>query len=143
VSWKSNLSPPLTRLSDDNSLIIMMLSETSPSSLTASQQTLAAQGDAESINAGHRGLSVALSGALFCWRRRVNRYLAAGRSITTAGEYWPERCRQTSLSALSRQAGLASSMLANALTRRWPKGERLIAEALGVAPEKIRPSRYC
>lgn len=27
-------------------------------------------------------------------------------------------------------------MLANALTRRWPKGERLIAEALGVAPEK-------
>ncbi|EEJ2444476.1 helix-turn-helix domain-containing protein [Salmonella enterica subsp. enterica serovar 13,23:y:e,n,z15] len=24
----------------------------------------------------------------------------------------------------------------------WPKGERLIAEALGVAPEKIWPSRY-
>ena len=41
-----------------------MLSETSPSSLTASQQTLAAQSDAESINAGHRGLSVALSGGL-------------------------------------------------------------------------------
>lgn len=44
--------------------------------------------------------------------------------------------RGTSLSALSRQAGLASSTLANALTRRWPKGERLIAEALEVAPEK-------
>ncbi|WP_162265502.1 helix-turn-helix domain-containing protein, partial [Salmonella enterica] len=29
-----------------------------------------------------------------------------------------------------------------ALNRRWPKGERLIAEALGVAPEKIWPSRY-
>ncbi|WP_249891443.1 helix-turn-helix domain-containing protein [Mixta hanseatica] len=25
---------------------------------------------------------------------------------------------------------------------RWPKGERLIAEALGVAPEQIWPSRY-
>ncbi|HCM1983244.1 TPA: helix-turn-helix domain-containing protein [Salmonella enterica subsp. houtenae serovar 41:z36:-] len=51
--------------------------------------------------------------------------------------------RGTSLSALSRQARLASSTLANALTRHWPKGERLIAEALDVAPEKIWPSRYC
>ena len=50
--------------------------------------------------------------------------------------------RGTSLSALSRQAGLASSTLANALPRRWPKGERLIAEALDVAPENIWPSRY-
>ncbi len=50
--------------------------------------------------------------------------------------------RGTSLSALSRQARLASSTLANALTRRWPKGERLIAEALDVAPENIWPSRY-
>ncbi|EEC0293618.1 transcriptional regulator [Salmonella enterica subsp. enterica] len=48
----------------------------------------------------------------------------------------------TSLSAVSRQAGLASSTLANAHTRHWPKGERLIAEALGVAPEQIWPSRY-
>ena len=48
----------------------------------------------------------------------------------------------TSLAAVSRRAGLASSTLANALTRRWPKGERLIAEALGVAPEHIWPSRY-
>lgn len=50
--------------------------------------------------------------------------------------------RGTSLSALSRQAGLAFSTLANALTRRWPKGERLIAEVLDVAPENIWPSRY-
>ena len=42
------------------------------------------------------------------------------------------RKRGTSLAALSRQAGLASSTLANALNRHWPKGERLIAEALGV-----------
>lgn len=37
---------------------------------------------------------------------------------------------------------LASSTLTNALNRRWPKGERLIAEALGIAPEQIWPSRY-
>ncbi|EAA8369207.1 helix-turn-helix domain-containing protein [Salmonella enterica] len=52
------------------------------------------------------------------------------------------RKRGTSLAAVSRNSGLASSTLANALTRRWPKGERLIAEALGVAPEQIWPSRY-
>lgn len=51
--------------------------------------------------------------------------------------------RGTSLAAVSRQAGLASSTLANALIRHWPKGERLIAEALGIAPEQIWPSRYC
>lgn len=50
--------------------------------------------------------------------------------------------RGTSLAAVSRNAGLASSTLANALTRHWPKGERLIAEALDVAPENIWPSRY-
>lgn len=50
--------------------------------------------------------------------------------------------RGTSLSALSRQAGLASSTLTNALTRRCPNGERLIAEALGIAPEQIWPARY-
>ena len=52
------------------------------------------------------------------------------------------RKRGTSLAALSRQAGLASSTLANALIRQWPKGERLIAEALDIAPEQIWPSRY-
>ncbi|CAM8540776.1 Ner winged helix-turn-helix DNA-binding domain-containing protein [Klebsiella pneumoniae] len=38
--------------------------------------------------------------------------------------------RGTSLTAVSRNAGLASSTLTNALNRRRPKGERLIAEAL-------------
>ncbi|WDB31581.1 helix-turn-helix domain-containing protein [Escherichia albertii] len=50
--------------------------------------------------------------------------------------------RGTSLSTVSRQSGLASSTLANALIRHWPKGERLIAETLGTAPEQIWPSRY-
>lgn len=50
--------------------------------------------------------------------------------------------RGTSLSAVSRNSGLASSTLANALIRHWPKGERLLADALGIAPEQIWPSRY-
>ncbi|POE40857.1 helix-turn-helix domain-containing protein [Pectobacterium odoriferum] len=50
--------------------------------------------------------------------------------------------RGTSLVAVSRNAGLASSTLANALQRHWPKGERLIAEALGLSPEHVWPSRY-
>jgi len=48
----------------------------------------------------------------------------------------------TSLSAVSRKSGLASSTLENALNRYWPKGERLIAEELGILPEEIWPSRY-
>ncbi|KFD25287.1 helix-turn-helix domain-containing protein [Yokenella regensburgei] len=48
----------------------------------------------------------------------------------------------TSLAALSRSAGLSSSTLANALTRPWPKGEYLIAEALGLHPSVLWPSRY-
>jgi Ner family transcriptional regulator len=53
-----------------------------------------------------------------------------------------QKKRGTSLSAVSRKSGLASSTLANALNRHWPKGERLSAEALDIAPEKIWPSRY-
>lgn len=52
------------------------------------------------------------------------------------------RKRGTSLAAVSRRAGLASSTLANTLVRHWPKGERLIANALETTPEKIWPSRY-
>lgn len=50
--------------------------------------------------------------------------------------------RKTSLAALSRQAGLNSGTLANALKRPWPKGEFIIAAALGVHPAAIWPSRY-
>ena len=50
--------------------------------------------------------------------------------------------RGTSMAAVSRNAGLASSTLANTLTNHWPKGEKLIAEALGVPPAEIWPSRY-
>lgn len=47
-----------------------------------------------------------------------------------------------SMSALSRKHGLASTTLANALDRPWPKGERIIASALGLEPSEIWPSRY-
>lgn len=52
------------------------------------------------------------------------------------------RKRGTTLAALSRKSGLASTTLSNALSRPWPKGERLIAEALGKRPEEIWSSRY-
>lgn len=52
------------------------------------------------------------------------------------------RRRGTTLAALSRQAGLCSSTLANALSRPWPKGEWIIAEAIDVHPAEIWPSRY-
>lgn len=43
---------------------------------------------------------------------------------------------------LSRQSGLSSSTLSNALVRPYTKGERIIAERIGLPPEKIWPSRY-
>lgn len=52
------------------------------------------------------------------------------------------RKKGTSLAGLSREAGLSSSTLANALERPWPKGEIIIAEAIGVPAEVIWPSRY-
>lgn len=50
--------------------------------------------------------------------------------------------RGTSLRKLSREAGLSENTLRNALDRKWPKGERIIAAAIGVSPRTIWPSRY-
>lgn len=47
-----------------------------------------------------------------------------------------------SLAALSRASGLQSSTLGNAMDRPWPKGEAIIANAIGVPPEVIWPERY-
>lgn len=52
------------------------------------------------------------------------------------------RKKGTSVSALSREHGLASTTLANALRNPWPKGEKIIATAIGVKKEVIWPSRY-
>lgn len=48
----------------------------------------------------------------------------------------------TNLRTLSRQAGLAQDTLKNVLVRPWPKGEKLIADALGIDAKQIWPSRY-
>ena len=47
-----------------------------------------------------------------------------------------------SLRALSLQSGLAAGTLKAALERPYPKAERIIAAAIGVAPEAIWPLRY-
>jgi len=52
------------------------------------------------------------------------------------------RKQGTTLSAVARENGLASNTLQNALRVSWPKGERIIANAIGIAPEDIWPSRY-
>lgn len=52
------------------------------------------------------------------------------------------RKKGTSLAALSRESGLSSSTLANALARPWAKGEMLISQAIGIPADVIWPSRY-
>jgi Ner family transcriptional regulator len=52
------------------------------------------------------------------------------------------RKRGTTLAAVSREAGLSSSTLANTLGRPWPKGKWIIADYLGIHPSEIWPSRY-
>ncbi|HEY2451470.1 MAG TPA: helix-turn-helix transcriptional regulator [Scandinavium sp.] len=52
------------------------------------------------------------------------------------------RKKGTTLTAVSRDAGLSPTTLVNAVTRPWPKGEWLIGEALGIDPSEIWPSRY-
>ncbi|CFQ99351.1 putative transcriptional regulator Nlp [Yersinia frederiksenii] len=47
-----------------------------------------------------------------------------------------------SMRELSVQAGLKPDTLKNALSRAYPKGERIIADALGTEPAHIWPSRY-
>jgi Ner family transcriptional regulator len=46
-----------------------------------------------------------------------------------------------SLRRLSHYHGYTPTALGTALSRPWPKAERLIAEAIGVSPETIWPSR--
>lgn len=50
--------------------------------------------------------------------------------------------RGWSLRRLSLHHGYSASALSQALARPWPKGERLIAEALGISPQNIWPHRY-
>lgn len=47
-----------------------------------------------------------------------------------------------SLRRLSKHHGYNPTVLSNVLNRDWPKGERIIAEAIGVDPATIWPERY-
>ncbi|WP_336218627.1 helix-turn-helix transcriptional regulator [Citrobacter amalonaticus] len=50
--------------------------------------------------------------------------------------------RGMSIRELSVRSGLKPDTLKNALSRTYPRAERIIAEALGIPPEIIWPSRY-
>lgn len=50
--------------------------------------------------------------------------------------------RGKTLSQLSVEAGLHPRTLGNALDRKYPKGERIIADFIGLSPAQIWPSRY-
>ncbi|MFV9996843.1 MAG: helix-turn-helix domain-containing protein [Arsenophonus endosymbiont of Dermacentor nuttalli] len=52
------------------------------------------------------------------------------------------RKRGIALAAISRNASLSSSTLANALSHPWPKREWIIANFLNLYPSEIWPSRY-
>lgn len=47
-----------------------------------------------------------------------------------------------SLRRLSKHQGMAAASLSMALHRPWPRAERIIADAVGIAPQTIWPSRY-
>jgi len=52
------------------------------------------------------------------------------------------RKRGWSLRSLSVARGFAAGSLSEAIRKPWPKAEVIIADAIGVAPEAIWPSRY-
>ncbi|KGQ39828.1 transcriptional regulator [Gallibacterium anatis] len=52
------------------------------------------------------------------------------------------RKRGKTLAQLSVEAGLHPRTLGNALERKYPKGEKIIGDFIGLKPEEIWPSRY-
>lgn len=52
------------------------------------------------------------------------------------------RKRGKNLTQLSIEAGLHPRTLGNALERKYPKGEKIIGDFIGLSPEEIWPERY-
>jgi len=50
--------------------------------------------------------------------------------------------RGKTITALSIESGLSANTLKSALQFKYPKGERIISDFLGVPPQEIWPSRY-
>lgn len=52
------------------------------------------------------------------------------------------REKGSTLAQLSIDAGLHPRTLGNALERKYPKGEKIIADFIGISPQEIWPERY-
>ena len=52
------------------------------------------------------------------------------------------REKGSTLAQLSIDAGLHPRTLGNALERKYPKGEKIIADFIGIHPQEIWPERY-
>lgn len=50
--------------------------------------------------------------------------------------------RGVTLRALAEKHGLSPAAISVALSRPWPRVEKIIGEAIGVEPQKIWPPRY-
>ena len=52
------------------------------------------------------------------------------------------REKGSTLAQLSIDAGLHPRTLGNALESKYPKGEKIIADFIGIPPQEIWPERY-
>ena len=52
------------------------------------------------------------------------------------------REKGSTLAQLSIDAGLHPRTLGNALERKYPTGEKIIADFIGIPPQEIWPERY-
>ncbi|TCQ85183.1 MULTISPECIES: helix-turn-helix transcriptional regulator [Rahnella] len=68
--------------------------------------------------------------------------MAVSKDWHTADIIAAIRKKGTTMAAVSRDTGLSSSTLSNALARPWPKGEMIIARTIGIEAKEIWPSRY-
>lgn len=75
--------------------------------------------------------------------------LSTGKQKTPVREDWHPayisyqlRLKGLSARRLARQHGYAPNAVAVAIGTPWPKIQRIVADALGVEPQEIWPSRY-
>lgn len=67
---------------------------------------------------------------------------AAASDWHPADIYAALRKRGYNLAALSVDSGYHRTAVGKALRRHWPAAEKIIADAIGVPPQTIWPSRY-
>ncbi len=67
---------------------------------------------------------------------------AAGRDWTQDEVLFCLRKRGTSLQRLARQHDYHPRSLHNICKRPWPRGESIVAKALGLTAQQVFPSRY-